>query len=208
MAITELQGISRANLIYFPNLMNLKHICILFLLVAILSCTYSNKQIVDASHPDIRFENGILLYKGTPYTGDLVTYYNNKSLKSDIEYVKGQKHGAERQWFENSSRAVLRYYNKGLKSGLHQGWWENGNFRFEYFFNDVGEYNGTVKEWDKSGIQIMEFNYQNGQEIGKQRLWNADGSIKANYQVKDGERYGLVGLKKCYQVTTNNEVVD
>ena len=46
----------------------------------------------------------------------------------------------------------------------------------------------------------MSFHYKNGKEVGSQRLWKADGSIKANYEVVGGERFGLIGLKKCYNM--------
>jgi antitoxin component YwqK of YwqJK toxin-antitoxin module len=53
----------------------------------------------------------------------------------------------------------------------------------------------------------MDFNYKNGKETGSQRLWKPDGSIKANYEVVNGERFGLIGLKKCYTVTVDkNEI--
>ena len=163
---------------------------------------------IEASNEKLNLENGILFYNDMPFTGDLVTYYGNNILKSDIEYADGRKHGLEKHWYESSTRAIARYYKKGLKSGLHQGWWENGKLKFEYYFNNNGEYNGSVKEWDESGLLIMYFNYKDGKEIGNQRLWKSDGSLKANYEVIEGERYGLIGLKKCYAVTVGSDVVE
>ena len=43
----------------------------------------------------------------------------------------------------------------------------------------------------------MAFHYIDGKEVGSQKLWQEDGRIKANYEVKNGERFGLIGLKKC-----------
>ena len=34
-------------------------------------------------------------------------------------------------------------------------------------------------------------------------LWDLNGNIKANYEVINGERYGLIGLKKCFTVFDN-----
>ena len=190
--------------------MNLKNLLsILFLLFSVFACNFSKScRMLEASNINLHLENGILYYEETPFSGDLVTYYNDNILKSDIEYVNGRKHGMEKHWYQSSTRAITRYYKKGFKSGLHQGWWENGKPKFEYYFNDNGEYNGSVKEWDASGLLVMHFNYKDGQEIGRQRSWNLDGSTKANYEVKDGERFGLIGLKKCYQVTVGNDEVE
>ena len=34
-------------------------------------------------------------------------------------------------------------------------------------------------------------------------IWDLDGNIKANYEVINGERYGLIGLKKCFTISDN-----
>lgn len=47
----------------------------------------------------------------------------------------------------------------------------------------------------------MSFNYENGNENGRQQLWKVDGTIKANYEVVHSERFGLIGLKKCNNVS-------
>ena len=36
-----------------------------------------------------------------------------------------------------------------------------------------------------------------GYEEGSQKAWWQNGVIRANYVVKNGRRYGLIGLKLC-----------
>ena len=51
------------------------------------------------------------------------------------------------------------------------------------------------------------FNFIEGVEDGPQKLFKLNGAIKANYIVVNEERYGLIGLKKCYSVTSDkNEI--
>ena len=95
-----------------------------------------------------------------------------------------------------------QYYN-GVKVGLHRGWWENKNLKYRYFFSNNGKYNGKVEEGYVNGQKLKEFNYSKGLEKGKQKLWDLDGNIKANYEVINGERYGLIGLKKCFTISDN-----
>lgn len=45
----------------------------------------------------------------------------------------------------------------------------------------------------------------NGVEDGCQRSWGFNGEIKANYSVKDGQRYGMIGRKECYTRNKENE---
>jgi len=160
------------------------------------------------SDKELQLTNGVLYYKDDPFTGNIVSYYDAATLKSETLYENGRKHGYERQWLTNGELMESRYYLKGKKAGIHKAWWKNGNLKFEYYFNNIGEYNGTVKEWYATGQILRDFNYKNGIEAGSNKMWKLDGSLKANYEVVNGERFGLIGLKRCYQVTVgSNEVI-
>ncbi|WP_338359437.1 hypothetical protein [Yeosuana marina] len=179
-------------------------ICFLFLFS---SCKNNIQQEINSANENLFLDNGILMYNKKPFNGSLFTYFSENHLESRIQYKEGKKDGYEKHWYENGDLSILRFYNNGLKTGIHKGWWENGNLKFEYYFNNKGEYNGSVKEWYSSGIHCRAFNYIDGQENGRQQLWKIDGSIKANYVVVNGERFGLIGLKKCYAVTINKKEI-
>lgn len=180
---------------------------IIFLFLLIFSCKDSDKELVlDASNPNLVLENGVLFFGDAPFHGLLVQVGNNNGLKKTVQYRNGRKHGYEKHWYSNDSIAVHRMYDKGVKIGIHYGWWEDGSSKFRYHFNPKGEYHGRVLEWYPSGRPYKVFNYENGQEVGNQRLWKRDGAIKANYEVVGGERFGLIGLKKCFTVIDANEI--
>lgn len=162
---------------------------------------------INALNTNLILDNGVLLYNDKPFSGKLVSYFNNNQLQFQTQYVNGKKEGTEQHWFNNGSLAQERFYTKGKKTGIHRGFWNNGNLKFVYHFNNKGAYNGSVKEWFKQGQLYKAFNYTNGKENGKQRLWEIDGSVRANYEVVNGERFGLIGLKKCYTVTEGSNVV-
>ena len=183
---------------------------IVLLCLIFTSCSKDEKVYkVEISDDELQLTNGVLNYKGTPFTGSIISYYDAAKLKQETLYKNGRKHGNERQWLVASGNLIEdRYYLKGKKVGIHKGWWKNGNLKFEYHFNDNGAYHGFVKEWDETGQLFRDFNYINGKEEGSQRMWKLDGSIKANYEVVNGERFGLIGLKKCYQVTVGSDEVE
>jgi antitoxin component YwqK of YwqJK toxin-antitoxin module len=90
----------------------------------------------------------------------------------------------------------MRNYHAGRKTGIHKGWWENGKMKFLYHFkNDM--YHGAVQEWTEEGRPFRFFNYYEGQEEGLQRQWWPDGAVRANYVVRDGEQFGIIGRKIC-----------
>ena len=84
----------------------------------------------------------------------------------------------------------------GKKEGLHEGWWPTGKKKF-YFTAYDNEYNGEFYEWYASGLLGKAFHYKAGKEEGSQRLWWDNGTVRANYVVKKGKKYGLLGIKIC-----------
>lgn len=103
------------------------------------------------------------------------------------------------KWYDNGQLMERRYYENGKKVGVHLGWWPNGNKRFEYHYS-MDMYDGPVKEWYEDGQLYRSFNYKDGQEFGAQQMWKPDGRISANYEVRDGRKYGLTGVKNCISV--------
>lgn len=173
----------------------LKIINIVFF-TALLSCNHTPK-VVDTTNKALKFENGVMSYFDEPFSGVLNTVNKNGSIQYYSEYTLGRKNGIERKYFPEGVLAEERFYTKGRKSGIHKAWWKKDHLKFVYHFNDNGLYHGNLKEWFNSGQLRKDFNYKNGKETGAQKFWSSSGKIRANYVVKKGERFGLIGLKKC-----------
>jgi antitoxin component YwqK of YwqJK toxin-antitoxin module len=116
------------------------------------------------------------------------------------EYKGGLLNGYSKKWYPNNKLMEVRDYNAGKKNGKQISYWENGNKKFEFTANK-DTYEGVLKEWTIEGKLIHMANYLNGQEEGIQKLWYDNGKIKANYIIKDGRRYGLLGTKNCINVS-------
>lgn len=188
--------------------MRFRFLYIIIFLVTLSGCNKAAESlIVDASNINLKLDNGVLFLKEMSFEGVLVTYYPTSELKSEIQYLNGKKNGYERQWDDNGEQLIERFYKNGYKTGIHKAWLSSGQLKFEYYFNDRGEFHGSVKEWYKNGQIFRDFNYIEGKEVGSQRLWKDDGTIKANYEVVNGERFGLIGLKKCYTITVNEDEI-
>ena len=93
----------------------------------------------------------------------------------------------------------IRLFDKGKKTGAHKYFYPTGQIRFYYQLkNDV--YHGFKKEWNAQGLLVAHQNYVHGQEAGSQQVWYDNGSLKSNYIIKNGRRYGLLGTKNCINV--------
>jgi antitoxin component YwqK of YwqJK toxin-antitoxin module len=137
-----------------------------------------------------------VLYRDKYFTGYLFSLYPNNDTEFVKSYFNGVEEGWQKKWYPNKQLAEERFYINGKKEGTHQGWWPDGKQKFIFeAVND--EYNGEFKEWYSSGLLGKQFHYINGQEEGSERLWWDNGTIRANYVIRNGRKYGLIGLTVC-----------
>lgn len=147
---------------------------------------------------DKKFTNhqDTVFYDGHFFTGYRFALYPNGDTAALQSYFNGVEEGLQKKWYPNKQSAEERFYINGKKEGTHKGWWVDGKPKFLFtLWGD--EYEGEFKEWDAAGLLIKQFHYHKGHEEGSQRLWWADGSVRANYVIKNGRKYGLIGIKLC-----------
>lgn len=157
----------------------------------------------DIKDPLFSIKNGVLFYNNDLYSGVVNEFYNDGTLKSSSEYYLGKREGRYFGYYPNKNKWFQRFYSNNIKVKTHIGWYENGSKMFEYQFNNLGAYHGFVKDWHNNGQLAKHFNFLNGKEEGSQKMWLASGKIRANFFTTEGERFGLIGLKKCYTVKDN-----
>ncbi len=147
-------------------------------------------------------KGGQLWSADRPVQGELLSYHSNGCLSAREYYRDGRLHEIQYTFYADGQLASRRPHLDGKKIGTHYGWWPNGRMKFIYEFED-GAYHGAVREWTPEGKPYKIFNYAKGQEQGTQQLFRSDGSLQANYVVKEGRRYGLIGRKMCRTVTAD-----
>jgi hypothetical protein len=172
----------------------------ILLLLAATACrdgeTAWREPALHADDPRLAMRQDTLLLDGRPFSGSIVAFLPNGDTALFEGRLRGVEHGLSLRWHANGRPMEARRYNHGRKTGIHRGWWPNGKPRFEYHFKD-GEHDGPMNEWYEDGKPLRAFHQRMGHEEGRQQLWWADGSLRANYTVRNGRRYGLLGLKRC-----------
>ncbi|MGB3183731.1 MAG: hypothetical protein WBB45_20230 [Cyclobacteriaceae bacterium] len=144
-------------------------------------------------------KGGLIYYDNHPYSGYIDSYYEGAVLSSRSRYLEGKREGMMMGFYPDGQKRERRTYRNNRKHGHHEGWWPNGSKRFDYHFSD-GVAEGSHRTWYSSGVPYQEFTYLHGKEDGAQKLWKPDGTVRGNYVVKNGHRYGLIGLKNCKSV--------
>ena len=104
----------------------------------------------------------------------------------------------------NGAVAYERHYVGDREESAAIGRWEDESIRFVYEYRN-GEMDGVARDWYRGGQLYRETNYVRGHEVGQQRMWWPDGTLRANYVVRDGRRYGLLGAKGCVSSDSTTE---
>lgn len=158
-------------------------------------------QLLNKNERQFTRQNGLLLLNSRPYNGTLFTLFPNSKDTAVVEnYLGGREDGEWRKYYPSNKIKEKRFFTNGQKTGEYIAWWENENKQLHYFF-EADEYEGTCKEWSEAGFLNKVMNYKKGHEEGHQQWWYDNGKIKANYIIKDGRRFGLLGTKNCINVS-------
>jgi antitoxin component YwqK of YwqJK toxin-antitoxin module len=182
---------------------------IAFLILILIACKSDvNKQIqksklitLNIDSNQFESKNGILFYNSSAYSGKAYTLYPVSKDTFEIkEYLNGKEHGKWTRFYQNNQLKELRYFNNGLKTADLLSWWPNGKKQMVYHFKN-NEYEGNCREWNNAGRLIIELNYKNGYEEGSQKMFYDNGKVRANYVIKNGRRFGLLGTKNCVNVS-------
>ncbi len=167
-----------------------------------------NIEILESDLRLSRADNGVMYLDTTSYSGYLLTYYPDSSLKSKKGFYQGRLEGDFVSYYRNGQVFSKRPYHKGEKHGEHLGYHKNGQLQFQYYFVD-GFSQGTHRVWFPNGDLKSEMNYTDGKERGLQRVWRPDGKMRSNYVVREnGRKYGKLGLKRCAKIDSETGDVD
>jgi hypothetical protein len=150
-----------------------------------------------------------LYYQGKFFTGYRYALYPNGDTAAILSYFNGVEEGVQKKWYDNGQPSEERFYINGKKEGIHRAWWPDGKPKM-YFEATDDEYSGVFREWYASGLLGKEFHYVKGQEEGSEKLWWNNGTVRANYVIRDGKKYGLLGVTLCVNPfdSLKNEIIN
>jgi hypothetical protein len=150
---------------------------------------------INSSDRAIDEAGAALLVNGAPFTGIVFTPFDEDARTFTVAPMR--EHDVTERY--GKLLAQVRPYKNGLREGIHEGQWANGNLKFRYAYaNDMLE--GESSEWYPDGKLYRVMNYHEGHETGMQNMWNSRGVLIANYEARNGRKYGLSDAKNCVQV--------
>ena len=152
--------------------------------------------VVNSKDSFLQMHQDTLFFHDKKFSGTIFNTYSSGDTAMIQQFSSGLEQGFFKKWYVNKQLAESRFFQAGKKLGKHIGFWEDGKPKFEFYFTK-GEHDGIANEWYANGQAYKAFHYTMGYENGSQKMWWENGVIRANYVVKQGRRYGLIGLKLC-----------
>ncbi|CAM2006443.1 toxin-antitoxin system YwqK family antitoxin [Acanthopleuribacter pedis] len=139
--------------------------------------------------------SGVVWRAATEGNGRLVSYHN------------GLREGLALSWRGDGGIATVRRFAADRKVGTHLGWWPDRRPRFVYHFEN-GLTHGPQHTYYADGRPATAYHFIQGRETGAQKAWTRKGELVANYVVRNGRRYGLIGAKPCYTTTAVTQNIE
>lgn len=172
-------------------------ILVLFFLAACVQKPSVDSRVwFNSNDISIKVKDGISYVSGEKFTGIIYSLYDNGDTVFVYPYNNGKLDGVVKVWYDNGQLQEERDYVVGRREGMQKGWYMDGTVKYIAGYKE-NMYHGQVQEWFPNGQLYRVFNYVNGQEEGMQKMYWNNGELRANYESKNGRKYGLTGIKNC-----------
>ena len=138
---------------------------------------------------------------GQPYSGYIVSFHQDSTLKEKTGILNGKKQNQSRQWYPDGQLKQIANYHKGKLHGEKKLWSSDTNHILTTHLNyRLGKAHGEQKQWYPTGELYKKLNLNMGKEQGIQQAFRKNGELYANYEAKEGRIFGLKKASLCYGI--------
>jgi len=136
---------------------------------------------------------------GLPYSGFVISYYSDNTLREKFAILDGKKQNEAIQWYPDGHLKITANYHKGKLHGEKKIWSADSvHILIAHFNYQTGKAHGEQKKWYPSGELFKKLNMYRGKEEGIQQAYRRNGALYANYEVRKGRIFGLKKAALCY----------
>ena len=195
--------------------MKLKFLSFLLLSFLLMSCskqkekpTQSNTVNNAFSVPEtivlksiIQYDHEISLWtlNDVPFSGFVVSYYKDSTMKEKFGILNGKKQNNHIQWFSDGHLKNVANYHLGKLHGEKKIWSSDSAHTLIAQLNyHTGKAHGAQKKWYATGELYKRLNLNKGKEEGIQQAFRPNGDLYANYEAREGRIFGLKKAALCY----------
>ncbi|MEU7225143.1 toxin-antitoxin system YwqK family antitoxin [Streptomyces chrestomyceticus] len=117
---------------------------------------------IDVDDPDVDMDHAQrLLYRGTPFTGEVAEYQDEQLISLD-EYTEGVAHGKSREWYRDGTLRSEGTVRDGRAWGEFKEWRPNGTLRARKYFDSSPASLREEDTWDEQGAALTSWRRDEG----------------------------------------------
>ncbi|MBB4080570.1 antitoxin component YwqK of YwqJK toxin-antitoxin module [Lewinella aquimaris] len=164
--------------------------------------------------PNISVDRSLLTYdnkaslwtlKDQPYSGYIVSFHQDSTLKEKIGIRAGKKQNQAIRWYADGHLQEVANYQEGKLHGEKQTWSPDAqHVLIAHLHYRAGRPHGEQRQWYPTGELYKKLNLNMGKEAGIQQAFRPNGDLYANYEAKDGRVFGLKKASLCYGLEDGN----
>lgn len=147
---------------------------------------------------------GVLHYKGSPFSGVTVARFPDGSIQKSTTFVNGIKNGEMQEYGFTGALRHRWNYKDGLKEGLQYSWYLEGPKKSIQNYKK-GLFHGLSEEWFINGQLFRKRTFENGVEITNKVHFHTS-ELHTNYVKRDGAIYGLKTGELCMDFKNDGEL--
>ncbi|MEZ5044869.1 MAG: membrane-binding protein [Saprospiraceae bacterium] len=197
---------------------------IIFLLVSIMISCIENSHEEKVHHLDLdvasvaipdrvvhksslNYDNRTSIWSlnNEPFTGYMVSFHQDSTLKEKAGILDGKKQNQFIQWYPDGKLKQVAHYHKGKLHGEKKLWsTDPPHILITHLNYHLGKAHGEQKQWYPTGELYKKLNMNMGKEEGIQQAFRKNGDLYANYEAKEGRIFGLKKAALCYGLEDEN----
>jgi antitoxin component YwqK of YwqJK toxin-antitoxin module len=112
------------------------------------------------------------------------SFYSATVTASEM-YVKGQKHGLEKKYYNNGNLSEEVEWNNNVKHGKWNQYYENGTRKLVSFYS-YGKVSGPYLVYGEAGDPYIKGQFVDNEQDGTWYFYDPDGNIKSELVYKKG----------------------
>lgn len=113
---------------------------------------------VNESDIDWQDSGDLAVYRGAPYTGEVVETIANGNVVSSTHFVDGRQDGTARIWFPDGTLRNEWTLVNGHAVGTSRSWHANGALAEEEVYDDTGRM-VAHRRWAEDGAVLKDVTY-------------------------------------------------
>ena len=120
--------------------------------------------------------------------GEYKEWYEDGSKKVIRYYKYGKRSGSLSTWYKNGKIETFSEFKDGILNGEYNAWYDNGNKMYEIFFKN-NKRHGTRIDYHPNGKPSELKNYINGLQVGEYKVWNDNEKLLIDNMYDDTGKY-------------------